>query len=307
MNNFELNDYSVTCSLNQRTIFIKIINRISFICYESNLDITEFRLSFGIEDIYKIMLKCFKNQNEDANVFLELNSSDTMKVIFNVKLLVGLEDNNYFNINFDILLNEKLMSNDLQLSVDFHRIEQKQAQDMKMLMDRIMKLEELVEANSYAELCLYDGYNYNQSYGGHLPKYFPMNVTTLSLTENLGWNWNKIQYFNKLETLTIQNNYNNGQIHFNSNSLTNINFKSNTLKFLTIHSCHQFSSFNGLHELPNLVKLTITSCAAVNNLVTVLSSYKHKIKEIDITSCGAINNTELMTYCQTKNIKLNLK
>ena len=299
MNNFELNDYSVTSSLNQRTIFVKIINRLSYICYESNLDITEFRLSFGIEDIYKLMLKCFKCQNEEANVTLELNSSDTMKVIFNVKLLIGLEANNYFNVNFDILLSEKLMSNDLQLSVDFHRIEQKQAQEMKILMDRIMKLEELVEANSYAELCLYNGYN-----GAYMPTYFPMNITTLSSNDNLPWKWDKIQYFNRLETLDIQSN---NQHSHNTSPLRSILFKSKTLRYLTIASCTHFTSFGGLNQVPNLVKLTITSCASVTNLVTVLSSYKHKIKELDITSCTGINNTELMTYCQTNNIKLNLK
>jgi hypothetical protein len=276
------------------------------------LDITEFRLSIDIEDIYKLMIKCFKYQNKDANVTFEMNSSDTMKVIFDVKLLVGPEDNNNFNIHFDILLNEKLMSNDLQLSVDFHRIEQKQEQDMRMLMDRIMKLEELVEANSYAELCLYDGYVYNQNQGGgQLPKYFPLNITTLSLTDNLGWKWEKIQYFNRLETLTIQNNSsshnNSAHNYFNADPLNSIKFKNKTLRFLTINACNQFSSFGGLNNLPNIIKLTVQSCTAVSNLVSTLSSYKHKIKELDVISCSGINNTELMTYCQTNNIKLTLK
>ena len=80
MNNFELNDYSITCSLNQRTIFVKIINRITFICYESNLDITEFRLSFDIEDIYKLMIKCFKYQNKEAT-FGKLKKNTNRKTV----------------------------------------------------------------------------------------------------------------------------------------------------------------------------------------------------------------------------------
>ena len=75
---------------------------------------------------------------------------------------------------------------------------------------------------------------------------------------------------------------------------------------LTTLNGGQFISLAGLDGFPNLEKLTIKTCPQLRDVVTILNSYKHKIHTIDITGCGAINNTEIMTYCQKNNIKLNL-
>ena len=291
MQNFEITDYFVTCSLNQRTIFIKLVNKLSYICYEANLDGKEFRLPFDIEQIYKLIAKSFKQQ-EESDFKIEINSSNALKILFNVKMTIDSSSpDNFLTINFETLLREKLMSNDAQLSINYHRIEQKQANDIRILTDRISQLEEWVEAVSYAEICLY-----NHTNNGSL--FYPVNVRELNLSNNWVYNWNKIQYFARLKKLEITS----GGNFSNLSGLKNKNVET-----LSLISCSYLTSFTGLSGFPNLNTLTVTSSASVSDLVLILSSYEHCIKNINVTSCGGINNTELMTYCQKNNIKLVLK
>lgn len=287
MQNFEITDYFVTCSLNQRTIFIKLVNKLSYICYEANLDAKEFRLPFDIEQIYKLIAKCFKQQ-EESDFKIEINSTNALKILFNVKIIIDSSSpDNFLTINFETLLREKLMSNDAQLSINYHRIEQKQANDIRILTERISQLEEWVEVISNAEIALY---NHNV--------FYPVNITELNLNNSWCYHWNKIQYFVRLKKLDICGN----------NGLANLSFlKNKSIKVLSLSSIPTLSSFTGLEGFPELRILTVTSCASVSDLVFVLSSYEHCIQNINVTSCGMINNTELMTYCQKNNIKLVLK
>jgi hypothetical protein len=287
MQNFDITDYFVTCSLNQRTIFIKLVNKLSYICYESNLEENEFRLSFGLEGIYNLITKCFKQQ-PGATFKIQLNSSNLLEIYFNVQLVIDMSLNNVLDINFDILLREKLMSNDAQLSINYHRIEQKQSNDMKILMDRITQLEAFVDIVSNAEIMLING-QYSECY--------PVNSVEISLTRNCQYQWNKIQYFPKLIKLIISDN----------NYLTDGLIKNNNVEVLELNSCGSVTSFDKLNGLPNLKKIILNSCKNCGNLVFALSSYKHLIKTIDITSCSGINNTEIMNYCQKNMIHLELK
>jgi hypothetical protein len=287
MQNFEISDYFVTCSLNQRTIFIKLVNKLSYICYEANLDGKEFRLPFDIEHTYKLITRCFKQQ-EDSEFKIEINSSNTLKILFNVKIIIdSSSSDNFLTINFEALLREKLMSNDAQLSINYHRIEQKQANDIRILMERISQLEEWVEVIANAEIALY---NHNL--------FYPVNVKEIHLSQNWPYHWSKIQYFVRLKKLDISGNQ----------QLSNLSLlKNKNVKELSLNSMPPFTSFTGLQGFPKLHTLTVTSCASVSDLVFVLSSYEHCIKNISVISCGGINNTELMTYCQKNNIKLTLK
>ena len=85
--------------------------------------------------------------------------------------------------------------------------------------------------------------------------------------------------------------------------MNNDNVKELTLNGL---NAGNFTSLSGLNGFPKLEKLTIKTCPQLRDIVAVLNSYKHRIHTIDITGCGSINNTEIMTYCQKNNIKLNL-
>jgi hypothetical protein len=78
------------------------------------------------------------------------------------------------------------------------------------------------------------------------------------------------------------------------------------MKEIILNSLAGLSAITGLEDFPQLEKITFTSCSSLKDVVAVLNSYKHTIKHITVKSCNAVNNTELMTYCQKNNIKLDL-
>ena len=285
---FEFENYSIVSSLNERTIYIKVIDTITFMCYESNIDSKELRLSIELCDSYKLMCKCFRLES-GYNVIITVNTG-IMKLSF-AAVVEG-----YLKINFEIMLREKVMSNDGQLTLNFNRIEQKQAQSIQVLTQKLAQLEGLVDALSYAEI-----YMHNMTMpANHLSNqyYYKINTTEITLSSG-SWDYSKICLFYKLEKLT-----------FNScneiTNFTNHKISNKAVKELILNSLVGLSAITGLEDFPQLEKITFNSCANVKDIVTVLNSYKHKIKYINSKSCGSINNTELMTYCQKNNIKLDL-
>ena len=100
------------------------------------------------------------------------------------------------------------------------------------------------------------------------------------------------------------------KLTFNScndiSTFKNFKIANKTVKEIILNSLTGLSAITGLEDFPQLEKITFTSCASVRDIVAVLNSYNHKIKHITVKSCSAVNNTELMTYCQKNNIKLDL-
>jgi hypothetical protein len=295
---YTISNYIIVSSLNERTIYLKIVDTISYMTYEANLDSKEFRVQFELSEIYKLLDKCFNNIT-NYNIKFSVNSG-VMKLVFDI-LVEG-----FLNINFEILLHETIMSNDGQLTMNFNKIEQKQRLDIEKLTKQLEQLEKLTEYLSYAEIYMYrenetDWFAQyrNQRCQDHkfCLSYQTLETTNITLHAN-GWNYSKIKIFYKLNTLTIQHN---GEINSYWNNLEN-----ETLEELCLIGLNNLSSIQKLNKFPKLKKLYINSCP-ISNLVDVLSSYKHKIEFINIVSCSAINNTQLMTYCQKNNIKLELK
>lgn len=286
---FEYNNYSIISSLNERTIYIKVIDTITFMCYESNIDSKELRLSIELSDTYKLICKCFLSES-DYGVTISVNTG-IMKLTF-AAVVEG-----YLKINFEIMLREKVMSNDGQLTLNFNRIEQKQAQAIQVLTQKLAQLEGLVDALSYAEICMMQT-NHQQQTGQYPTAYWKMNTTEMTLNSNY-WEYSKICSFYKLEKLTF--NSNSDLSSFKNNKISN-----KTVKEIILNGLSGLSAITGLEDFPQLEKITFTACGSVRDIVAVLNSYKHKIKHITIKNCGSVNNTELMTYCQKNNIKLDL-
>lgn len=287
---FEIEKYAIVSSLNERNIYVKVIDRILFMCYEANVDSKELRLPIELNNTYQLMTKCFKRE-PGYNAVITI-SSGIMKVLFNA-LVEG-----YLKLSFEIILREKVMSNDSQLSMNFHRIEQKQEQAVQHLTERLSQLERLVETISYAEINMIKMCHFNNH--GCRDIFWKLNTTEMSLTGEY-WDYSKIKLFYQLEKITLIscNNF----INFTNDKMNNDNVKELILNCLNTTN---FTSLVGLDGFPKLEKLTISGCSHLRDVVAVLNSYKHRIHTIDIKGCGAINNTEIMTYCQKNNIKLNL-
>ena len=303
--------YSILLSLNERTIYIKATDNINYLMYETNVDLKELRLLLDLKDVYKIMVKCFSVEmnndskimikDNDYNVNLTINSS-VMKMAFTA--LVG----GYLNISFEILLREKLMSNDGQLTVNFNRLEQQQAQAIRVLTEKcanletsLNKMQQIIDCCQIFMTNIYtpagqwcDIQNNAQT---HLNNISAKEITMQDHGQTI---WKNINVFYQLEKLTITN-FNAGN---NMTNLSKFNNRKLTELTLNCHAHHSFTSLEGIQNFPNLEILTITSAPGLKDVVTILKERKHKIKTLKFQTCTAVNVVELQTYCQVNNIFL---
>ena len=302
-NTYTLKNYFVVISLNERTIYFKITDTVSFYQYEGNVDIKELRLNIELNDAYTIITNCFEGLVEGYRVTISVNSN-VLKLQFNA--LVG----GFLKMEFEVMLREKVMSNDGQLTINFNRLEQKLNAGLNKLENRCKELEgiikekneellDLTEKLSNAHICMCFANNPQ-------PQHFiPLNVKEITNFDgsqtNHSWRFDYIEKFYQLEKLTMN--------HFiNTNNFSNVKMKSKSLKEIIINNGQrgEFVSLQGIEEMPNLKHLTITNAPNLTNIPSVLKSYKHKINYIKIQSCGQVNVVELQTYCQTNNIKLEI-
>jgi len=290
------NNYAIILSLNERTIYVKITDQTSFLTYESNLDLKEFRLPYDLNDTFTLVQNCFNGlENHDVKMVV---SCGTMKLQFNAKI------GGYLKVNFEIILKEKLMSNDGQLTVNLNRIEQKQEKMIETFTKRLEELEEILEAVSHAEICLASSVSVNQHYNNSIEYTkitFKINITELTLqrpNSHYVFDFNKIKLFYKLKKITILN--------FSDSTISLDMFSSNTLKEMEIQNC-MMRDLVGIQNFPNLEKIIFTNMQQyLTNIVSNLLPVKHNIKHIVIKNCPKVNQTELMTYCQSNNIKLEM-
>jgi hypothetical protein len=299
---FTLNNYSIIVSLNERTIYIKITDTVSFYQYEGSVDTKELRLNIELKDAFTIICNCFASY-EDYNVAISVNSN-MLKLQFCA--LVG----GFLKMNFELLLREKVMSNDGQLTINFNRLEQKLNAGLQKMELRCQELETIIEEKNNQLLDLTNNLSYAHicmcySNTPQVQHFIPLNIKEIT-NFNGGqschtWRFDLIENLYQLEKLVITT-------FINSNSFVSAKLKSQSLKSLHITngSRQEFQSIQGINDMPNLESLTIIQAPALTNIPSVLKSYKHKINYIKIQSCAQVNVVELQTYCQTNNIKLEI-
>ena len=300
---FNYKNYSVVLSLNERTIYLKIIDTINFLSYEGNVDLKELRVSIDIDGAYKIMVSCFKEET-NYSVYISANSG-VLKLAFNA--LIG----GFLKMNFDVLLREKLMSNDGQLTLNFNKLEQKQAQAIDMLTKKcadleanVNKMQQIIDCCQIFMTNIYtpqgnwcDIQSNSQTYLNNI------SAKEITMQDHGHTIWKNISVFYQLKKMTI--------INFNAgNNISNLsNFSNSNLTELTLNSNGghpTFKSLTGIQNFPNLEILTITNAPGLTDVVTALKTVKHKIKTLKFQTCQAVNVVELQTYCQVNNVFLAL-
>lgn len=303
-NSFEYNNYTIVSSLNEEeeNIYIKVIDKVSLMYYENTFDLQKLGVSFSLTDTYQIINKCFmKESGYKATLTISPDMITTnMTVLF--EAIIG----GFLNVQFDIILMEKVMSNDSQVSINFQKIEQQYlqaTQTIEMLTQRLEKLESLVEALSNAEICLHsEGEIWPKSNAPPLkalkiiPKHFwNINTTVIELQQYVKYDLSKIKLLYNLESLTT-----NDTDYFDQ-------LKSVSLKILIIKYT-RCTSFNFLKNIPNLEILQLEKVENLYDLVNVLKSYEHKIQKITIKlySNSQLSTQELSHYTLTNNITLNI-
>ena len=273
---FTIKNYSILTSLNKTQIYIKMVDTVTHMVYETNVDIVELRLSLTLDNIYKIITSCFA-EDEGYKVAITVRSG-LMKMKFNA--IVG----GFLKIDFDILVKEKVMTNDTQLSLFMHQLEQKQESAFESLSSRcdqlasiVERLEQTINLVSCAEIEL------------RMNTFVPLNSKSLTIQGDIHMKAEKIQFFYKLQKLSLT-----------AFSLVDLSTISNIfVKELCIDSAGnvKFVSLKGLESgFPNLETLVIANSASIRD-VSCLYKSKNKIKTIKLVGQTSFNMVELRTYC----------
>ena len=303
--------YTITTSLNDHAIYIKIVNNVSYMCYEGNFDKAAFSAQFDIKEIYKFVNKCFANGPDEPDPEYEEGYSVEMQ-LDNGAMTLGFEGivGGFLTVKFDLRIREKLMSNDAQLTINFQRVEQKQLESINRIdaviskmeskfAQKIAEMERRLEALGHADICFTNPPSGNWGY----IKSYPIDSKILTISD--GGNhtdadsFKKIKYFYQLEELTMNSYHSWGHS-------AEIHTSNTTVKKLTINSSNAFSNITFIKNFPSLEVLTMTGTGVDGSIVTTLRSIKHKIKQLTFQSCPGINQTEMQTYCTQNGIKLNL-
>jgi len=284
MNTYRNDKYTITTSLNERTIHIKLTNTLSYAFYEGNFDSAAFKHPFELKDTYELINKCFAKFVENPNdkkysVTMELDNS-TLLLQFHCVV------EGFLTVVFDLRMREKIMSNDAQLTINFQR----QQQTIDLLMRRIEEMEKIISALG-SEISL-------TRHNGTSTTTHTISETTLTLNAVLNLDsYKKIKHFYKLNSLTLGGL---DATHSPQTSITNA-----SLKTLTINNCTAFTNFECIKNFPNIEELVMSNCTLSANSENVLKTAKHKLKKIRLSGYGiTFNVAELQRYCSQNRIEL---
>ena len=117
MDTFENDVYTISTSLNERTIYIKIIDTIQYLNYEGNIELKEFRMPITLQDAYMLVTNCFGGEKEHSVSF----SKNTNVLRLDFKARIG----GYMNIGFEFMLRESAIGDDARASMRLIEMDRK--------------------------------------------------------------------------------------------------------------------------------------------------------------------------------------
>ena len=132
MNTFKNEQYTITSSLNDGTIYIEVANNISYASYEGKFDLSAFRLSFGLNEIYILINNSFTEFVKEKYDIAGKDEYQLNPVIDNGMLLLNFHCivSGFLNMEFSLKLRKKIVSVDEQLLGELNK--QKQMIDTLM-------------------------------------------------------------------------------------------------------------------------------------------------------------------------------
>lgn len=285
--------FSVAVSLNDnKTIFCKVVDTVTFLSYEGTVDPKELRVPFDITSCYKIIINSFEYANQNYSVSSQITSG-MLRLGFRVMF------DGFCETGFDVILREKAITSEGQFTIQLNRVEQQHAALIKTLMEQLTKLSDenkAIREDMRQMQTLID--NCSVSFGG--------NSCISSEEVQLGFGEiNHIHKFYKLKKLTVLlPAHTQPEIDLSKFS------KSVSVKELFVNirggnHAAAFISILGIENLPELETLSITNASGLKDVVNVISSYPHKIKSIHFKDCGQVDKVQLSGYCHRNNILLN--
>jgi hypothetical protein len=277
MTTFTFQNYNVVVSLGEKSIFLKLIDQVSLINYEANIDAKVLCLQFDLDSIYYLLCQTF-NREEGYNVEISIIRNGFIKMDFHLLI------NGFLKIDFEAVLNENPMKPAAHL---FNRMEQALArleEKVAQQHDLVKQLKEQIETTSALEGKLHtleEGLavaEMNILRDSCLPGREPLNVKIGETHLELDYCSHPIQLINvsKLQYLF---------------RLRNLSFTGQLQKQLTIATLEELSILDGnfflveeldLSGLPKLQKLTLRKPTGLTNLAA------------------------LYTYCVANNVELTI-
>ena len=316
MDTFEGKVYTISTSLNERTIYLKIIDTIQYLHYEGNIELKEFRMPITLQDAYTLVKNCFSEAKDHSVSF----SKNTNVLRLDFKAKVG----GYMNIGFEFILRETAIGGDAKASMQMIEMDKKHKKEIGEIMARLDRMEAIIEKQ--ASMIENFGYIDLNDYPIHATDII-MKPASLPASAIAYYNCKKLTITPfKVKDLSSYKNISVEHLLINHiyglNSVKTMDGGTNTI------------SYDGFQNMPSLkqfnIKTTYTHINSegpiekssfvieINNIANILSSYKHTIREIILEIKLNINNgtntlpdtldmkcfSELHTYCKKNNIDL---
>lgn len=281
---FAIKHYSILTSFDKTQIYIKMVDTMNHLVYETSVDLAELRLSLTLEDVYKIITSCF-GEDDGYKVAITVKSG-LMKMKFHA--LIG----GFLKVDFDIFIKEKIMSNDNQLTLFVTQLEQKQETMFETLTKRCDELLSLVQRQR-REIDLIS----NAELEIRLNTNVPLNVQSIVIQGDGHMKTEKIRFLYKLQRLTLTS--------FSFADLSSVS--STSLKELSIDATGnvKFASLQGIEGFPNLESIILINTTGLQDLSGFAKS--PKLKSIKIVGQTFANMRELKVLCDERNIHLDYK
>lgn len=316
MDTFEGKVYTISTSLNERTIYLKIIDTIQYLHYEGNIELKEFRMPITLQDAYMLVTNCFSEVKDHSVLFSK--NTNVLRLEFKAKI------GGYMNIGFEFILRETAIGGDAKASMQMIEMDKKHKKEIGDIMARLDRMEAIIEKQ--ASMIENFGYINLNDYPIHSTDII-MKPTALPESAIAYYNCKKLTITPlKVKDLSSYKNISVEHLLINHiygiNSANKISEGTNTI------------SYDGFQNMPSLKQLNIKTTYThinsegpiekskfvieINNIANILSSYKHTISEINLEIKININNgtdtlptpldvkcfTELQTYCKKNNIDL---
>jgi hypothetical protein len=277
---FTIKNYSILTSFNGKQIYLKLMDTVTHMVYETSVDNSELRLSLTLDDVYKIVTACF-GEDDGYKVGITVRAG-LMKIKFHA--IVG----GFLKVDFDVLIKEKLMTNDAQLTLFVNQLEQRHETAVDALTNRcdelvstIKKLEETVSAISCAEIEM------------RVNTFVALSTTTLSIQGDVHLKADKIKLLFKLQKLHLT--------AFSLVDLTTISNSSVKDLYIDAGGNTKFVSLRGIEGMSKLETLVIANAASLRDLSCL---YKMSLKAIKIVGHCAFNMNDLKSFCSEHKIDL---
>ncbi len=131
-NNFELGEYNITTTLTDLSVFMRILNNVSYKSYENTIHLSDINLPFEKHQIYDILTNCFNKKESYDVVFISKNNA--LDLTFNL-LFDGI-----FKSTFNITLPEMKTIDDSNLILNINKMEVEYKKEIKSLKTEIQKM-----------------------------------------------------------------------------------------------------------------------------------------------------------------------